>query len=114
MNMPDWITTFPGSVMVSDREHRLLWMNDKAAEGYADQGGRDLIGKDMMSCHTERSREIIERLLRTGEPNAYTIEKNGKKKFIYQVAWTDESGRIAGLVELSLAIPFDMPHFVRS
>jgi len=113
MKMPDWVTAFPGAVTVSDKENRILWMNDKAAAGYADQGGRNLIGKDLMICHNDRSRQILNRMLQTGEPNIYTIEKKGVKKLIYQVSWKDEAGEIAGLVELSMEIPFEMPHFVR-
>ena len=46
------------------------------------------------------------------KPNVYTIEKNGIKKLIYQSPWF-EKGVMKGLVELSLEIPFDMPHFIR-
>jgi transcriptional regulator with PAS, ATPase and Fis domain len=113
MDMPDWVTAFPGSVTVSDGENRVLWMNDKAAEGYAPQGGRDLLGKDMAACHNERSRKIIAELLATGKPHVYTIEKKGVRKLIYQTAWRDGSGGIAGLVELSLELPPEMPHYVR-
>ena len=45
--------------------------------------------------------------------NAYTIEKKGRKKFIYQAPWFRD-GRYAGFVEISMEIPFDMPHFVRT
>ena len=41
------------------------------------------------------------------------IEKNGVKKLIYQAPWYEE-GVYRGIVELSLPIPFDLPHFVRS
>ncbi len=40
------------------------------------------------------------------------IGKNGVKKLIYQTPWI-ENGEFRGLVELSLEIPFEMPHFVR-
>ena len=46
------------------------------------------------------------------KPNVYTIEKNGIKKLIYQSPWF-ENGEMKGLVELSLEIPFEMPHFIR-
>jgi len=37
------------------------------------------------------------------------IEKRGRKKIIYQTPWMD--GEIfKGIVELSLEIPFEMPH----
>jgi len=114
MDMPDWVTGFPGAVTVSDADNRILWMNDKAAAVFADDGGRSLIGGDLQACHNDRSRGIITRMLADGVPNIYTIEKKGVKKLIYQTPWKDEAGRIAGLVELSMEIPFDMPHFVRS
>jgi hypothetical protein len=44
--------------------------------------------------------------------NAYTIEKRGVRKLIYQAPWYRD-GIFQGLVELSLDIPASMPHFVR-
>ena len=113
MDMPDWVTGLPGAVTVSDSENRILWMNDRAASVFEADGGRALIGQDLRACHNERSKGILERMLRDGQPNIYTIEKKGVKKFIYQTPWRDGTGRIAGLVELSLEIPFELPHFVR-
>ena len=111
--MPDWVTNFPGAVMVSDREHRVVYMNDRSAATYEKEGGRALVGKEMMGCHNARSRAIIDGLLATGGQNVYTIDKAGQKKLIFQSAWRDEAGQVAGLVELSLVLPPDMPHFVR-
>jgi hypothetical protein len=51
-------------------------------------------------------------MLRDHSTNVYTIEKNGVKKLIYQAPWY-ENGEYRGFVELSLEIPFDLPHFVR-
>lgn len=113
MDMPDWVTRFPGAVTVSDSENRIVWMNDRAAAVFEADGGRALIGKNLGACHNNRSKGILARMLADGTPNVYTIEKKGVKKFIYQTPWKDRSGRIAGLVELSLEIPFELPHFVR-
>lgn len=33
---------------------------------------------------------------------------------IYQSAWRDSSGAVGGLVEISMVIPAEMPHYVRS
>ncbi len=112
--MPGWVGTFPGAVTISDLDHRIVYLNDKAAATWTDRGGTALLGTDLMACHNERSRDIIDRLLAEGGTNVYTIEKQGQKKLIYQTAWRDGSGQVAGLVELSLIIPMDMPHFVRS
>ena len=85
-------------------------MNDKAKETFASHG--DLVGKNLMGCHNDRSKEIIRHLLETGGSNAYTIEKNGLRKMIYQTAWKQD-GKVAGLVEISMVIPSDMSHYVR-
>ncbi len=48
-----------------------------------------------------------------GSTNAYTIEKKGVKKVIYQTAWRRADGSVGGLVEISMIVPDPMPHFVR-
>lgn len=87
-------------------------MNDKAIQTFADQGGIKLIGTNLLDCHTEPARSKVKRLLETQQKNVYTVEKNGVKKLIYQTPWYRD-GTFCGLVELSLEIPFEMPHFVR-
>jgi transcriptional regulator with PAS, ATPase and Fis domain len=114
MNEHDWIKEFPAAITVCDAEGIILEMNDKAAKTFAADGGRKLIGSNMLDCHPEPARTKTERLLSSRERNVYTIEKNGVKKMIYQSPWY-KNGEYAGFVELSLEIPFgDLPHFVRS
>jgi DUF438 domain-containing protein len=86
-------------------------MNEKAQNVFKKYG--NLIGKSLRDCHSEASRTKIDELLKTGSENTYSIEKNGIKKIIHQTPWFND-GKIAGLIELSIEIPFDMPHFVRS
>jgi len=111
-NLPDWATEFPGAVTVAGKDGTILYMNDKAAKTFEREGGRSLIGTDLMACHNENSRGIIRRIMDEEKPNVYTIEKKGIKKLIFQAPWY-ESGELAGLVELSLEIPFELPHFKR-
>ena len=113
MSEHEWIKEFPGAVTVCDAQGILLEMNDKAAKGYEKDGGRALIGKNMLDCHSEKSHSKVEQLLAAHEKNVYTIEKNGVKKLIFQSPWFKD-GKYAGFVELSLEIPFEMPHFVRT
>ena len=108
--IPEWAKEMNCAVTVCDKEGVVLYMNDKAKETFASHG--DLIGKSLIPCHSERSRAIIADLLATGGTNAYTIQKNGLKKMIYQTAWKEE-GEVAGLVEISMVIPEEMPHYVR-
>ncbi len=107
-----WEKEFAGSVTVCDTEGVILEMNDKACETFAKYGGRDLIGKNLLDCHPEPSRTKLLEILKNETTNSYTIEKNGIKKLIYQAPWYKDK-KYAGLVELSLEIPFAMPHFVR-
>ena len=108
--IPDWAKELNCAVTVCDNDGIVLYMNDKAKETFARHG--DLIGKSLIPCHNERSRAIIADLLASGGSNSYTIEKNGVRKMIYQTAWK-ENGKVAGLVEISMVIPEDMPHYVR-
>jgi transcriptional regulator with PAS, ATPase and Fis domain len=108
-----WFDEFPGAITVCDTDGIILEMNDVAAEDvFKDDGGRDLIGKNLLDCHPEPARRKLERMMDKQETNVYTIEKKGKKKLIYQTPWYKD-GVYAGFIELSLEIPFDMPHFVR-
>jgi hypothetical protein len=107
-----WIKEFPAAITVCDTEGILLEMNDKAAKTYESDGGYKLIGSNMLDCHPSLARDKTERLLAARVKNVYTIEKNGVKKLIYQSPWYKD-GEYAGFVEISLEIPFEMPHFIR-
>lgn len=108
-----WVKELKAAITVCNRDGVALEMNDRAAETHAKDGGRALIGKSILDCHPERARELFEELLRTERLNVYTIEKDGVKKLIYQAPWY-EGGVFRGIVELSLPIPWEVPHFVRS
>ena len=95
------------AITVCDREGIVLYQNNRSVEVNGDVSGRS-----MLPCHSERSRQIIERLITNAENNVYTIEKRGLRKMIYQTPWYAE-GKVAGLVEFSLEIPESMPHYVR-
>ena len=112
MSEHSWVKEFPGAVTVCDPGGVILEMNDKAANTFEKDGGRALIGKNVLDCHPDPARGKLERLMDSRQPNAYTIEKNGVKKLIYQSPWY-LNGEYAGFVEVSFEIPFEMPHFVR-
>jgi PAS domain-containing protein len=113
MNEPTWIREFPGAITVCDAEGVIVGMNDAAARSFDAEGGYGLLGTNVLDCHPEPARKKLSDLLSTRQKNVYTIEKNGKKKLIYQSPWFI-NGAFAGIVELSLEIPSEMPHFVRT
>lgn len=114
MNANDspWVKEFPAAITVCDLNGIILEMNDKAAGTFAEDGGRGLIGKNVLDCHPEPARSQLEHMLDRQQKNVYTIEKKGKKKLIYQTPWYKD-GVYTGFVELSIEIPFEMPNFIR-
>ena len=112
MTIHSWINEFPGEVTVCDPEGIILEMNQVSAESFKNEGGMDLIGKNMLDCHPEPSRTKVRELLEAKQLNVYTTEKNGVHKIIYQSPWY-ENGKYRGFVELSLVIPNEIPHFIR-
>jgi transcriptional regulator with PAS, ATPase and Fis domain len=110
--MENWADQFGAAVTVVDRDLVVVYMNDGSALAFEKWGGRGLVGKSLAGCHTERSMEIMRRILETGEPHSYTIEKGGAKKVVHQAPWRKE-GVISGLVEISFEVPWGMEHHVR-
>jgi hypothetical protein len=104
MSNPSWVHEFPGEVTVCDQDGTILEMNAFSVRYFAADGGSDLIGKNLLDC---------QELLANQQRNVYTIEKEGIKRLIYQTPWYAD-GKFQGLVELSLEIPEEIPHFKRS
>ena len=108
----EWIEKLDGNVIVSDARGKIIYMNEKALSAYEKEGGKDLLGRDLLECHSESSRKKIMEIMTSGQKNVYTIEKRGKKKIIYQSPWF--VGNIfRGIIEFSLEIPAEMPHYIR-
>lgn len=112
--IPDWAMGMNCAVTVCDADCRIIYMNERSRQTFAARGGADLIGHNLMDYHNERSRAIISRLLAEGGTNAYTIEKQGQRKLIFQTAWRLPDGTVGGLTELSMVLPETLPHYVRS
>lgn len=104
-----WAEQMNCAVTVCDAEGVILYMNERSRATF----GPDLVGTNLFGCHSAASQAKIRHMLATGESNAYTIEKNGVRKMIYQTPWRRHD-KVAGMVEISMVIPAEMPHFVRS
>jgi hypothetical protein len=107
-----WINSLNVSVMVCDRAGTILFLNATAEKQYAKDGGAALVGRNLRDCHNALSNEKIARLIADGVPNHYTITKHGRKRMIHQLPWFVD-GRCAGLIELAMDIPDELPHFDR-
>ncbi len=104
----NWARELPAAVTVCDRQGIILEINDKAKSTFS--GG--LVGRNVLDCHPEPARTKLAELLANGKSNVYTIEKNGRRKLIFQSPWYQD-GQFAGLLEISLEFPASLPHFRR-
>ena len=108
----DWVEEFPGAVTVCDLAGTVVAINGRARQTFAKWGGAALLGQSLLECHPEPARAKLLSLLASGGTNCYTIEKNGVRKLIYQAPWYS-GGQRRGMIELSLEIPPQLPHYAR-
>jgi len=107
-----WFESFPGAITITDENGIIIAMNAQSAGTFKGDGGRDLIGQSVLDCHPQETQDKVRALYGADAPNVYTIEKHGKKKLIYQAPYY-EDGALKGVVELSLPLPEEVPHFTR-
>lgn len=96
------------SITICDTEAIVVYQNDISKKTFG-----SVVGRSLFDCHPPKAAEKIRHLLANDGTNAYTISKKGLKKLIYQTTWKDESSHIQGLIEYSMVIPEEMPHYVR-
>jgi PAS domain S-box-containing protein len=92
------------AVVICDLEHTIIYMNPAAVERYAKWGGKDLMGRSLMNCHTEKSREMIQKVIdwfRASKDNniVYTFFNEKENKDVYMVALRNEEGNLIGYYE---------------
>jgi hypothetical protein len=112
MSEINWADELGVAITDSDTSGKIVYMNDKSDATFSKYGGRDIEGKNLKDCHLPTSCDKILEIMKSEKSNCYTIEKEGIRKMIFQAPWYDQ-GRIGGLVELSIEVPFIMDHFVR-
>ena len=100
------------AITVCDLEGKVIFMNERSRATF-DKDGNTMLGKNLMPCHSEKSQQKIREMIATDTVNCYTIDKQGVKKMIYQTPWRDKDGTVRGMVEISMVIPAEMPHYIR-
>ena len=111
-NVIDWAGGLPVAITVTDARGVIVEMNAASISTFAKSGGTALVGQDVRACHPPLARQRLEHLYQAQQPNHYTIRKDGQRKIIHQLPWY-QGGQFAGLVEISIPIPDDLPHFER-
>ena len=92
------------AVVICDLEHRIIYMNPAANDRYKKWGGAELLGKSLLDCHNERSREIIRKVVewfKASKDNnlVYTFYNEKENKDVYMVALRDDTGELIAYYE---------------
>lgn len=92
------------AVVLCNLEHEIIYMNPVAMERYGKWGGKALLGKSLMDCHNERSRELIEKVLEWFKASkdhniVYTFYNQKENKDVYMVALRNDAGELIGYYE---------------
>ncbi len=112
MSKGDWVIELPAGIMVCDSGGIILEMNAQAEALFAEDGGRGLLGKNVLACHPQPALGKLEGMLEKQTANSYFNTENGEKRFFFQSPWYKE-GHYAGFVEISFEVPEEIPHFIR-
>ncbi|MBR5180494.1 MAG: PAS domain-containing protein [Lachnospiraceae bacterium] len=92
------------AVVICGLDHKIIYMNPVAVKRYEKWGGKDLLGRSLLDCHNEKSRECIYRVLEwfkvSKENNiVYTFYNQKENKDVYMVALRDDEGNLIGYYE---------------
>jgi len=92
------------AVVICDLSHTIIYMNPVAISRYGKWGGKNLIGKSLLDCHNDKSREMIAKVLdwfRKSKDNniVYTSYNEKENKDVYMVALRNESGELIAYYE---------------
>lgn len=108
-----WAKECPANILISDPQGEILEMNDQAVMVFKSEGGRKLIGSNMLDCHPDPAKKKVAELQASRKANIDTIENNGFNTLIYQSPWYKDR-EYAGMVEIELELPTEVPHIVRT
>jgi len=108
----EWLHSLDAAVTICDARGIIVYMNRKSVETFKKEGGKALMGKNLLDCHPEPARSVLAEMLKTHKENIYSIEKNNVKKLIVQKP-VFEHDSFAGIMEMSIVLPADMAHHIR-
>jgi len=110
--MKDYLKELQFAVTISNKDNKIVYMNDKSAETFSAYGGAGLTGSNLLDCHPGESKRKLIDLIESEDSNIYITEKEGRQKLIIQ-APLFENGVFDGLCEISIPLPEDIPVYQR-
>lgn len=99
-----FVNSMPDPVVISDTEHKILYLNREAENLF--EGGAGLPGKSLFDCHNEESRKKLVSILRrleNGEEEVQITERRGENteniQHTFMRAIRDSEGNLVGYYE---------------
>ena len=91
------------AIVICDLEHKIIYMNPVAINRYEKWGGKNLLGRSLLDCHNDKSREMINKVVdwfKASKKNnlVYTFYNQKENKDVYMVALRDD-GELIGYYE---------------
>ena len=98
------IESDPMPIVICDLNHTILFMNKAAITRYQKHGGSILIGRSLLDCHNDESKnrinETLSWFMKSKENNSiFTTHNEKDNKDFYLYAIRDESGYLIGYYE---------------
>ena len=92
------------SVVICDLQHVIIYMNPAAISRYGKRGGAEVIGRSLLDCHNDKSREMIVKVVdwfreSTEHNQMHTYYNEKEDKDVYMVALRDDGGTLIGYYE---------------
>ena len=92
------------AVVLCNLAHEIVYMNPAAVKNYEKWGGDKLVGKSLLNCHNEESKQKIEKVLDWFKEDPshnmiYTFYNEKQNKDVYMVALRDAKKELIGYYE---------------
>lgn len=92
------------AIVICNPDHEIIYMNPAAEAHYSKWGGMDLVGKNLLHCHSadsvQKIKEVLEWFRESREHNrVYTFYNEKENKDVYMVALRNETGSLLGYYE---------------
>ena len=91
-------------VVICDLNNTIIYMNPAAAKAEEKHGGYALLGRNLLDCHSPKSREAILRVVEWFRADkahniVHTFHNDSVNKDVYMVALRDGDGELIGYYE---------------
>ncbi len=91
-------------IVICNLDHIIVYANPAACAAYERHGGEALLGKNVMDCHDNKSKMLIQIVVDwfakdIKNNRTHTFFEKDKNKDIYMVALRDDDGNLIGYYE---------------